>query len=253
MAINVPEFPTPENRLWPWGDLDGNWWKWMGGYWARLHPTPPGELLRTIFVGTIEQVRSFDGGDGTDETPTDFTGPMWEVAADMSAVFPVGVGEFTNAGQVDVGQKTTSLNIAGEDKVKLVTGQLASHTHDFSFARVETPDTGGKTRFPNGDSGATPTERTYITEASTGDNEAHNNLPPMIGVYFLQRTARKYYTSPYYTTPQCQCAPTSEVLTGTGSPEGVVTADTGAVYSDTAASTLYIKSSGSGNTGWVLA
>lgn len=253
MPTNIPEFPSANNRLWPWCDLDANWYKWMGGYWARLHPIPAGELSRNIYVGTVESLRSFDGGDGTDDTPTDFTGPMWEVAADMSGLFPVGVGAFTNAGQVDVGQKQTSLNIAGEDKVKIIPANMGTHSHDIVFARVVTPDSGGKTRFPNGDSQETPVEKTFVTEANSDSTEAHNNLPPMLGVYFIKRTARRYYTSPYYDPQPCQCAPTATVLTGTGSPEGVVTANEGAVYTDTAADTIYIKSSGSGNTGWTLA
>lgn len=43
-------------------------------------------------------------------------------------------------------------------------------------------------------------------------------------------------------------------LTGTGSPEGVVTASTGRLYTDStggAGATLYVKESGSGPTGWV--
>lgn len=42
--------------------------------------------------------------------------------------------------------------------------------------------------------------------------------------------------------------------TGTGSPEGVVTASVGSMYTDVAGgsgTTLYVKESGSGNTGWV--
>lgn len=41
-------------------------------------------------------------------------------------------------------------------------------------------------------------------------------------------------------------------LQGSGSPEGVVTADPGAPYWDSSASTWYVKNSGSGNTDWVL-
>lgn len=44
------------------------------------------------------------------------------------------------------------------------------------------------------------------------------------------------------------------VLTGEGSPEGVVTANVGRVYTRTdggAGTTLYVKESGTGNTGWV--
>jgi hypothetical protein len=43
-------------------------------------------------------------------------------------------------------------------------------------------------------------------------------------------------------------------LTGANSPEGVVTADVGSIYTRTnggAGTTLYIKESGTGNTGWV--
>ena len=47
---------------------------------------------------------------------------------------------------------------------------------------------------------------------------------------------------------------TTIVTSGTGTPEGVVTAAIGSMYSDTsggAGTTLYIKESGTGNTGWV--
>ena len=44
------------------------------------------------------------------------------------------------------------------------------------------------------------------------------------------------------------------VKTGTGSPEGVVTANMGSLYlnlSGGASTTLYVKQTGAGNTGWV--
>ncbi len=47
-----------------------------------------------------------------------------------------------------------------------------------------------------------------------------------------------------------------DAATGTGSPEGVVTAPVGSTYIDTAATTgaiRWIKASGTGNTGWVVA
>lgn len=45
------------------------------------------------------------------------------------------------------------------------------------------------------------------------------------------------------------------IINGTGSPEGVVTAQPFKLYIDTAAasgSNMYVKKTGSGNTGWVL-
>ncbi len=47
----------------------------------------------------------------------------------------------------------------------------------------------------------------------------------------------------------------STILTGSGSPETVVTAEITQLYMDTAGITgsiLYIKQTGSGNTGWIL-
>lgn len=48
--------------------------------------------------------------------------------------------------------------------------------------------------------------------------------------------------------------PKVEMYSGTGSPEGVVTANPGALYTNKsggASTTLYVKESGTGNTGWV--
>ena len=42
-------------------------------------------------------------------------------------------------------------------------------------------------------------------------------------------------------------------LSGSGSPEGSVTANAGACYVDTSNEAVYFKASGSGNTGWVIA
>lgn len=40
-------------------------------------------------------------------------------------------------------------------------------------------------------------------------------------------------------------------VVGTGSPEGVVTAPAGTTYFDSTGDSLWIKESGSGNTGWI--
>lgn len=40
-------------------------------------------------------------------------------------------------------------------------------------------------------------------------------------------------------------------LSGSGSPEGVVTASPGRTYYDTSSSGFWVKHSGAGNTGWV--
>lgn len=45
-------------------------------------------------------------------------------------------------------------------------------------------------------------------------------------------------------------APSGAYVTGAGSPEGVVTASPGVVYQDTTNGLLYVKNTGTGNTGW---
>ena len=48
--------------------------------------------------------------------------------------------------------------------------------------------------------------------------------------------------------------PAPLIETGSGSPEGVITASPGRIYTDSdggASTTLYVKESGTGNTGWV--
>jgi hypothetical protein len=43
-----------------------------------------------------------------------------------------------------------------------------------------------------------------------------------------------------------------DFMTGSGAPEGVVTANPGSLYTDYSAGALYLKQSGAGNTGWAL-
>jgi hypothetical protein len=67
-------------------------------------------------------------------------------------------------------------------------------------------------------------------------------------------------TSPSFTTqitvPKIVWTGSMQDLYGTGSPEGVVTADVGSIYRRTdggTGTTLYVKQSGTGNTGWAAA
>lgn len=50
----------------------------------------------------------------------------------------------------------------------------------------------------------------------------------------------------------CQIAGQQQTLIGSGSPEGVITASVGRQYFDSSASHLYVKVTGSGNTGWQI-
>jgi microcystin-dependent protein len=87
----------------------------------------------------------------------------------------------------------------GEETHALTTPELANHTHNTvkfnaSLAAGSSPITlpftttldSLHTQSPTGDTGG----------ASTGANgNGHNNMPPYRGVYFLRRTARRFYTT----------------------------------------------------------
>jgi hypothetical protein len=239
--------PAAENRDYPWLDCDGNWWVYNGGYWVRKHPYQSADSVRLIWTGDTTALLTFDGG--TNAAVTDFTGPMWEVDTAFEGKFPVGVGTFSVSGSVAVAQSTTNTGVTGEDRHSLTAAENPAHTHDLILDKVTVADTGGVLRFPNGDSQESVTPTTFTTEES-GSGTSHNNLPPFYGVYFIKRTARIYYTSSSQAQGDCGCGTTATVYTGSGSPEGIVTAAIGSLYTDTTNDVIYIKTVDGGNTGW---
>lgn len=185
--------PALNNQVYPWLDEDGNWWVFNGGYWNRKHPVSITSSERRIFIGTTNDLLSYDGGDGTSNPPTNYTGAMWEVDTAFQARFPVGAGTFAASGVVTVGGTTTSTAVAGEDQHLLTTAEMPSHAHLMTW---DSQDTAGgnqlKTLYLGPDANV-PNDITKNT-GSVGGDTAHNNLPPFYGVYFIKRTARVYYT-----------------------------------------------------------
>ena len=205
--FNVGSGPiSADNQIYPWLDQNGNWWIYSSASgpaaWIRINPVPNNSQERRIFVGTTNDLLSYDGGDGTANTPTAISGAMWQVDTVMSAVFPVGVGAFTNSGTVTVGATTTSTAIAGEDKHLLIANELPQHTHDLTyngkqavFWDVFGQEAGGDDN-PSYSFGGAPPLNNNSTGVNTTTASSHNNLPPFFGVYFIKRTARVYYTNP---------------------------------------------------------
>ncbi len=188
-----PTTPALNNQVYPWLDENGEWWVFNGGYWSRKNPVAANGLERRIFVGSTTDLRSYDGGDGTANTPTNYTGPMWEVDTAFEAKFPVGVGTFAASGVVSVNGTTTSTAVAGEDKHTLTVAEMPSHSHSMTW---DSQDTAGgnqlKTLYYGPD--ANVVNDINKNTGNSGGDAAHNNLPPFYGVYFIKRTARIYYT-----------------------------------------------------------
>jgi hypothetical protein len=179
--------PALNNQVYPWLDEDGNWWVFNGGYWNRKNPVSINSLERRIFVGTTNDLLSYDGGDGTSNPVTNYSGAMWEVDTNFQARFPVGAGTFAASGVVNVNGTATSTAVVGEDQHTLSVQEMPAHTHNFFPLVTADANNGGANGVQYGTTANVPT-------SSTGDGAAHNNLPPFYGVYFIKRTARVYYT-----------------------------------------------------------
>lgn len=94
------------------------------------------------------------------------------ILPDLRDKFPVGIGS------------TYALGATGGAATHTLTeAQLPAHTHTvadtLASTNTFTADGGGGTAFVPGTSGAT---------GSTGSGEAHNNLPPYLGVRYVIRT-----------------------------------------------------------------
>ena len=186
-----PTTPALNNQVYPWLDENGNWWIFQSGYWLRQHPIAAGSAERRIYVGTTTDLQTYDGGNTN--SPSNWSGPMWEVDTLFEARFPVGAGTFAASGVVSVNGTTTSTAVAGEDKHTLVTAEMPKHSHTMTW---DSQDTAGgnqlKTLYYGPD--ANVPNDIVKNSGDAGGDAAHNNLPPFYGVYFIKRTARVYYT-----------------------------------------------------------
>ena len=155
---------------------------YQNGYWLSPHLVPTSGSERRMWVGGLNDLKTYDGG--ADEDVSDYTGPFWEVDEELAAKFPVGVGEFPSGVEVAVN------GTGGVDEVTLTTDQIPDHTHDVKLGGLNASLDSDAGNEYGGDG---LTEQT-ITSEGTGGGSAHTNLPPYYGVYFIKRTARVYYS-----------------------------------------------------------
>lgn len=178
--------PSAADRDKPWirTDSDGypdKVYVYYDGAWLAKHQTPAGGSERRIWVGSLTDLKTYDGG--ADESVSATTGPFWQEDEELRAKFPVGVGTFAGGTEVTVN------GTGGSDEVTLTTAQIPAHTHDFNLNGYNSSmDSNSGNEY--GFDGRSVQD---LTTESTGGGEAHDNIPPFYGVYFIKRTGRIFY------------------------------------------------------------
>lgn len=190
--------PAAELNAYPWfRTTDGRWYFYSGGW---ITPNPEQSLLvRRIWVGDLTQLQSYDGGDTG--SPSDRSGPMWEVDSAFAGRAPVGVGSLDPSGTA-----VAVLGTGGKDQVTLTDAMmpttaivpLDSNNNPISDRTVQKSGDSFGLPFQNGDfSGSGSGGRmTDVNLRINGGGGAAPTMPPYIGTYFIKRTARVYYLIP---------------------------------------------------------
>jgi hypothetical protein len=202
---SAPPGPANQSALWARivsGYLEGIY-QYNGG-WFRPHPIPASSSVRQIWFNTEASVWAFDGGDGTNPTitpPTSTTGAMWQVDHSMDFKMVIGAGTNTvpydgnPANSIAQGASVTSSGAAGEERHILISSELAPHVHlqhqglvghapaDNAVFKASTTD--GQPDANTVSGGGNPASGTPPVTALS-----HQNLPPFLGGFFIQRTAR---------------------------------------------------------------
>lgn len=184
--------PGVNDRSKPWFRLEGSgapdrWYVFFDGKWVSPHAVPQNSKERRIWTGTTGELTTYDGGDAN--PIGDASGPMWEVDTAFATRMPVGVGTFPNLGTV--------LNVTdtgGEDKHLLTTAEMPAHQHSIPNAYSAQCGTGASAIVGFAGTGPNVVAVADINTSSTGGGTSHNNEPLYYVVYFIRRTARKFYS-----------------------------------------------------------
>lgn len=200
--------PAAENRIYPWiNTSDGLVYVFLGGLWTS--PRPKRELdtyHRSPWfcpAGTTESsVWSLDGGDGTDPSiggnVSDYTGALWQVDHSMDGRMFIGAGAVPNSSPA---QSVALGQTGGEGDHTLLITEIPRHGHgipDGTLGAVLVCGAAGAAWQSN--SNPDHGTDTFVWEggdpANSNATKPHNTLPPYLAGWWLQPTARKYYTLP---------------------------------------------------------
>lgn len=213
VVVSASQPASTVNTVWIKLDASGRperTYFYAQGAWLSMHPTPPGMTM--WWFRALPNFDTFDGGDATGVI-SDYTGHMWRQAVYpepggdiIAAKFPLAAGSFPSGLALNLG------DAAGEENHSLTSPEMPPHTHNISLGLPISDkwagDTSGAGKIGTGNSALNPGDETLIqnhnpffTADSAGGNGAnppavtpHNNVPPYIVGYLLQRTERLFYT-----------------------------------------------------------
>lgn len=177
---------TDRDKLWYKTTVSRTYhWDAGIGAWVSAHQHDPLSEVRLLFVGTTTSLLSFDGGDGTLATPAPAAGAMWQVDSDFAGRLPMGPGAITGS----TISKTLALDESyGSGGITLAETNLPAHTHNV----VGYGTTGAETHIQAANN-LTATGAVTQATTSTGSTTPFEAVPPVLGVYFIKRSARQFY------------------------------------------------------------
>lgn len=187
--------PTPENRVFPWlrtisGSPD-RWYVYVGGKWVWPYPVPISGGIRQLWVGTLNDLKTYDGG--STEPVTSTTGPFWEEDTAFAGRSPMHPGSIPNA------TPAYSLNPGenyGEGSHMMSKEEVGPHTHPLNETDLVTTGSGSS----EGLEFSEPSEdffKTLVTQTNeyATTQQAMPIIHPVRGIYIIKRTIRQYYTA----------------------------------------------------------
>lgn len=197
--------PTDTTQAWMQTDSLGRpvrFYIFAQGTWLSQHPLPPGVVM--IYPFTTPDFTTFDGGDAN--ALSTISGPMWQIPTVdgsntgtqiLQAQVPLGTGTLPS------GKIITPTLAGGEENHILSTAEMPPHTHSFPQFAGNNVQAQGQTAVAGGGIFGLGS-LTAITQSTGGDpttgnpptaSAGHNNMPPYVGVTFLQRTTRLFYAT----------------------------------------------------------
>lgn len=191
-----PDKPSVENQAYPWFNTTYGRWYFFNGVWKA--PVNYDANERRLWVGTLVQLQSYDGGDGTSGPVTDTSGPMWMEDTAFQGRSPMGPGAIPSSNPA----KTLAVAEAfGEGAHAQTATELYPHSHEPDNVKADyflghaKASQGVYNVGQGGDTAQFPLTATAGGNAS-GQAEAANVVHPVVGTYIIRPSGRLYYIIP---------------------------------------------------------